>query len=204
MGGDYYHFFAYPNGRVAMVLGDVSGKGMPASLLMMGLQARLEMLIDEPEDLAVVMTRLNRLTAANCPDGRFITLFVCVLDAATGDLVYANAGHNPPIIVRRDGSIEKLTGGGPVLGILPEIEYQQYRANVGKGDVLAIYSDGITEAATPDDEEFETGHLAETLFAHKDASAQGLVTEVNLALARWTQGAPAADDITLIVARRPE
>ncbi|MCU1259948.1 MAG: serine phosphatase [Bryobacterales bacterium] len=204
VGGDYYHFFPYPNGRVAMVLGDVSGKGMPASLLMMGLQARVEMLIDEPEDLARVMTRLNRITQANCPDGRFITLFLCVLDATTGELVYANAGHNPPVIVRGDGSYDKLPGGGPVLGILPNIEYAQYSAHLEKGDVLAIYSDGITEATTPDDVEFEAEHLAATLHAHRAKPAETIVREVNAAVAEWTQGAPAADDITLIVARRLE
>jgi sigma-B regulation protein RsbU (phosphoserine phosphatase) len=189
---------------VAMVLGDVSGKGMPASLLMMGLQARLETLIDEPGDLGQVVTRLNRLTQANCPEGKFITLFLCVLDGATGELVYANAGHNPPIIVRNDGRYEALPGGGPVLGILRGLEYQQYSARLEKGDVLAIYSDGITEAATPEDVEFETEELARALSAHRNGPAQAMVTGVNSAVAEWTQGAPAADDITLIVARRLE
>lgn len=202
VGGDYFQFFPYENGRVAMVLGDVSGKGMPASLLMMGLQARLEMLIDEPDDLGRVVTRLNRLTQANCPAGKFITLFLCVLDGATGELVYANAGHNPPIIVRKDGSSEALAGGGPVLGILRNIEYEQYSARMEKGDVLAIYSDGITEAATPEDVEFETEELARALNAHRDGSAEAMVMGVNTAVAEWTKGAPAADDITLIVARR--
>jgi phosphoserine phosphatase RsbU/P len=204
VGGDYYQFFPYENGRVAMVLGDVSGKGMPASLLMMGLQARLETLIDEPGDLGQVVTRLNRLTQANCPEGKFITLFLCVLDGATGELVYANAGHNPPIIVRNDGRYEALPGGGPVLGILRGLEYQQYSARLEKGDVLAIYSDGITEAATPEDVEFETEELARALSAHRNGPAQAMVTGVNSAVAEWTQGAPAADDITLIVARRLE
>jgi sigma-B regulation protein RsbU (phosphoserine phosphatase) len=204
VGGDYYHFFPYENGRVAMVLGDVSGKGMPASLLMMGLQARVEMLIDEPGDLGRVVTRLNKMTQANCPEGKFITLFLCVLDGATGALVYANAGHNPPIIVRKDGSYEGLAGGGPVLGILKSIEYEQYSAHLEKGDVLAIYSDGITEAATPEDVEFETEELARALNAHRDGSARAMVMGVNAAVAEWTQGAPAADDITLIVARRLE
>ncbi len=202
VGGDYYHFFPYPNGRVAMVLGDVSGKGMPASLLMMGLQARVEILIDEPDDLAHMMTRLNRITQANCPDGRFITLFLCVLDSETGELKYANAGHNPPVIVRQDGSYLTLPGGGPVLGILSGIEYQQYSARLEKGEVLGIYSDGITEAVTPDDEEFETVNLAAALHAHRNDPAEEIVKHVNAAVAEWTRHAPAADDITLIVARR--
>jgi sigma-B regulation protein RsbU (phosphoserine phosphatase) len=202
VGGDYYHFFPYENGKVAMVLGDVSGKGMPASLLMMGLQARVEIMIDEPDDLGRVMTRLNRITQANCPEGKFITVFLCVLDGATGDLLYANAGHNPPIVVRPDGTFYALPGGGPVLGILRNIEYEQYSARLEPGDVLAIYSDGITEAATPEDEEFETDHLAAALHTHRAETAGEMVRGVNAAIADWTKGAPAADDITLIVARR--
>ena len=201
VGGDYYDFFAYPNGHVAMVLGDVSGKGMPASLLMMGLQARVQNLIDEPASLAQAMTRINRITSANCPTNRFISFFMCILDAATGALTYANAGHNPPIIVRTDGSHEVLEGGGPVLGILPSAEFQQYTAKLNKGDIFAIYSDGVTEAATPDDQEFEIENLAKTLAAHTSETALTMIEEVNKALTAWTGGAPPADDITLVVAR---
>jgi sigma-B regulation protein RsbU (phosphoserine phosphatase) len=201
VGGDYFDFFAYPSGRVAMVLGDVSGKGMPASLLMMGLQARVQSLIDEPESLGHVMTRINRITSANCPRNRFISFFMCVLDVASGVLTYANAGHNPPIIVRTDGSHELLEGGGPVLGILSSIEFQEYTAKMNKGDIFAIYSDGVTEAATPNDEEFEIENLVKTLCAHSTKSTRIMIEEVNKALTAWTEGAPPADDITLIVAR---
>ena len=203
VGGDYYDFFAYPSGRVAMVLGDVAGKGMPASLLMMPLQARVRILMDErePESLAQVMTRINRITSENCPSNRFITFFMCILDATTGSMTYANAGHHPPIIARTDGSRELLQDGGPALGILPSFEYQQYSAWMNKGDVFAIYSDGITEAATPGEEEFEIENLGKTLAAHSNESARTMIEEVNQALTAWTEGAPPADDITLIVAR---
>src|SRR4029077_18659424 len=149
VGGDYYDFFPYGESRIAMVLGDVSGKGMPASLLMMGLQARVQVLIDEPKSLAEVMTRLNRITSANCPANRFISLFFCILDGDTGELMFCNAGHNPPLIVRANGSYEQLKGGGPVLGIMPTIEYKEYRARMDEGDALVIYSDGVTEAINP-------------------------------------------------------
>ncbi len=96
VGGDYYDFFPYGSSRIAMVLGDVSGKGMPASLLMMGLQARVQVLLEEPKSLADVMTRLNRITSTNCPANRFISLFFCILDGDTGELTFCNAGHNPP------------------------------------------------------------------------------------------------------------
>src|SRR5947209_9705279 len=129
-----------------MALGDAWGKGMPASLLMMGLQARVQVLIEEPKSLADVMTRLNRITSANCPSNRFISLFFCILQGDTGDLTFCNAGHNPPLIIRSEGGYEQLKGGGPVLGILPFIEYQEYHAHLAPGDVLVIYSDGVTEA----------------------------------------------------------
>ncbi|HWE48438.1 MAG TPA: SpoIIE family protein phosphatase [Bryobacteraceae bacterium] len=202
VGGDYYDFFPYGSSRVAMVLGDVSGKGMPASLLMMGLQARVQVLIEEPKSLAEVMTKLNRITAANCPANRFITLFFCILDGDTGELIYCNAGHNPPVLVRADGTYELLSGGGPVIGILPHIDYQEFRARLSEGDALVIYSDGVTEAANPNDEELETEGLAEVVKKYRAAEAPTIVKEINKAVAVYTAGAPQADDITVIVARR--
>jgi phosphoserine phosphatase RsbU/P len=202
VGGDYYDFFAYPSGRVAMVLGDVSGKGMAASLMMMGLQARVQVLIDEPENLAATITRLNRITAANCPPARFITLFLCILDGKTGELTYTNAGHNAPIILRADGKYDSLTEGGPPLGILSDFAYHEYKTRLEPGDILAIYSDGVTEAVSPGDEEFDTGHLAESIHLRRDEPAADIISRVNEDIVQWTKGAPAADDVTLILARR--
>jgi sigma-B regulation protein RsbU (phosphoserine phosphatase) len=202
VGGDYYDFFPYGESRVALVLGDVSGKGMPASLLMMGLQARVEALIDEPKSLAAVTTRLNRLTAAKCPPNRFITFFMCILDGDTGELTYCNAGHNPPLLVRRSGAFELLKGGGPVLGILKSIEYKEFKNHVDEGDCLVIYSDGVTEAADPNSEEFETDRLGAAVAKNLNKPAATILAEVNRAVAEFTRGAPQSDDITLIVVRR--
>ncbi|HEY3825962.1 MAG TPA: SpoIIE family protein phosphatase [Bryobacteraceae bacterium] len=202
VGGDYYDFFPYGSSRIAMVLGDVSGKGMPASLLMMGLQARVQVLIEEPKSLADVMTRLNRITAANLPSNRFITLFFCILDGDTGEVTFCNAGHNPPVIVRADGSYEQLKGGGPVLGILPNIEYAEYHVQLNEGDALVIYSDGVTEASNPAGEEFEIEGLAEAVIGARSESAATIISSVNKAVVKYTAGAPPSDDVTLIVARR--
>jgi phosphoserine phosphatase RsbU/P len=202
VGGDYYDFFPYGSSRIAMVLGDVSGKGMPASLLMMGLQARVQVLIEEPKSLAEVMTRLNRITSANCPANRFISLFFCILDGDTGDLTFCNAGHNPPLIVRANGTYEQLKGGGPVLGILASIDYLEYHAKIDEGDLLVIYSDGVTEANNPAGDEFEIPGLAETVIRNRTASASEIIDRINKDLVTYTAGAPPADDITLIVARR--
>jgi sigma-B regulation protein RsbU (phosphoserine phosphatase) len=202
VGGDYFDFFKYPNGRVAMVLGDVSGKGMPASLIMMGLQARVQVLADEPPNLAAVMTRLNKITCQNCPSNRFITFFFCVLDPATGDLAYCNAGHNPPLVMGADGAVKYLEGGGPVLGILPIASYSEYHTRLEPGDLIAIYSDGVTEATNAKDEEFGDERFAEVLRQNRSRSAGEIVSAVNEALTAFEAGSPPADDITLVVARR--
>ena len=202
VGGDYFDFVQFSEERIALVLGDDSGKGMPASLLMMGLQARVQVLLDESKDLGATMTRINDITTANCPNNRFITFFASVVDGSTGKVSYACAGHNPPIIVRPGGRFQTLDGGGPVLGILPNIHFEEYHAQLEPGEALVIYSDGVTEAASPADEEFDIAKLAEAVAAHIDKPASQIITEVNQALLRWTQGAPAADDITVIIARR--
>jgi len=202
VGGDYYGFFPYPDGRAALALGDVSGKGMPAALMVMGLQARLEVLAEDPHDLAALVTRLNKITCANCPSNRFITFFISVLDPATGDLAFSNAGHNPPIVVRASGEIEMLEGGGPVLGILPIIEYPEQHAKLGKGDLLVIYSDGVTEATDLAENEYGEDRLISLLKERRTENAEALVKAVTESVNRFVAGAPQADDITLIVAKR--
>jgi phosphoserine phosphatase RsbU/P len=202
VGGDYFDFFPYANGRVAMVLGDVSGKGMPASLLMMSLQARVQVLIEEPEDLGVVMSRLNRLTATNCPSNRFITFFMCLLDGSTGELVYSNAGHNPPLLLRANGDSEWLEEGGCVLGILPMAKYEAARRQMDLGDVLVVFSDGVTDAMNPEGDEFGEARLAAVVQEHRMQSSGEMVQAVNRAIAEWASGSPLPDDLTLLVARR--
>jgi sigma-B regulation protein RsbU (phosphoserine phosphatase) len=106
------------------------------------------------------------------------------------------------VIVRAGGTHEVLPGGGPVLGVLSSIEYRQYSVNLEPGDVLVIYSDGVTEAVDPADVEFETDRLAEVVKEHIHKPASQIITAINQALVKWTKGAPAFDDVTLIVARR--
>jgi phosphoserine phosphatase RsbU/P len=168
----------------------------------MGLQARVQVLIEEPKSLAEVMTRLNRITSANCPPNRFISLFFCILDGDTGEITFCNAGHNPPVIVRANGSYEQLKGGGPVLGILPTTEYKEHQAKLEEGDGLIIYSDGVTEAINPAGAEFEIEGLAKAVIEVRSLAATDVIRHINEALVGYTAGAPQSDDITLIVARR--
>lgn len=202
VGGDYYDFFPFSDGRVAMALGDVSGKGMPASLMMMALQARVQVLAEDPGDLGAFMSRLNKATCAKCPSNRFITFFFCVLDTRTGELAFANAGHNPPILVRKSGQAELLEGGGPVLGILPIAPYREQHTRLEPGDMLVLYSDGVTEANNVNHDEYDEPRFIEVLTANRERPALEIVDAVTKSLAEFTAGAPQADDITLVVAKR--
>jgi sigma-B regulation protein RsbU (phosphoserine phosphatase) len=202
VGGDYYDFFTYDGAKVALALGDVSGKGMPASLMMMALHARVQVLAEDPSDMAHFMTRLNKSTCAKCPSNRFITFFFCVLDASTGDLAFANAGHNPPIIMRASGEAQMLEGGGPVLGILPTAIYREQHAHLEEGDMLVLYSDGVTEANNPSFDEFGEDRFIEVLRQYRNEPATSIVEAVTKALTDFAAEAPQADDITLVVAKR--
>jgi sigma-B regulation protein RsbU (phosphoserine phosphatase) len=201
VGGDYYDFVSYPDGRIGLVIADVAGKGMPAALLMAGLQAKVQALADTPGNTAEMVGRLNRGMAATCPSNRFVTLFFGVLDPRTGELAFCNAGHNPPFLVRPSGDIMALEGGGPVLGVLPAMRYEEQHSSMGPGDVLLLYSDGVTEACNPEGEEFED-RVKEILVARRDDSAAAIVQAVHEAVAAWTAGQPATDDITVVAARR--
>jgi serine phosphatase RsbU (regulator of sigma subunit) len=202
VGGDYYDFIPYPDGRLAMVLGDVAGKGMAAAMLMSNLQARVQLLTEAPPELAALITRLDRSLAANCPTNRFITLFMCVLDPATGAVTYCNAGHNPALVIRASGEVEALDAQGTVLGILPDLPYDEFPLQINPGDMVAIYSDGVTEATGEDGSEFGQERLAELLAARRGESAQEIVHSVTEAVASWCTSEVAEDDITLMVARR--
>ncbi len=201
VGGDYYDYLPYPDNRVGIVIGDVAGKGMPAALMMTSLQAKVQALAEAPGDPAVMVARLNRSLAATCPRNRFITFFLSIIDATTGEITFCNAGHNPPLLVRASGHIEKLEGGGPVLGILPAMTYQRQQCCMEPGDMVVLYSDGVTEAANPAGEEFEE-RLPELAVSVRDRSAAEVVRAVHEAVRDWIAGQPPADDVTVVVARR--
>jgi len=202
VGGDYYDFIRYPDDQLALVLGDVAGKGMAAAMLMSNLQARVQLLTEQPGELAPMISRLDRSISVNCPANRFITLFMCVIDPRDGKTRYCNAGHNPPILVRADESVESLTAAGTVLGMLPQLGYEEHHATLAVGDLIAIYSDGVTEAADPQGEEFGEARLSALLIGLRDKPAATIIEAVMEAVAEWSPGATSADDITVVVARR--
>jgi sigma-B regulation protein RsbU (phosphoserine phosphatase) len=202
VGGDYFDYIRFEDGRVCVLVGDVAGKGMPAALLMSSLQARVHVVFEEPDNIAQKMMRLNKAICSNCPDNRFITFFLSVVDPQTGELVYSNAGHNPPVVVRAAGGFKTLSGGGVILGILPMATYQEFSAKLEHGDILILFSDGVTEAADPQDQEFGEERLAELVASLRDRPAREIVEQIHQAVMAFTEGAPAADDITVVVVRR--
>jgi len=154
VGGDYFDAIRLGDARAAIAIGDVSGKGMAAALLMSNLQAIVRAFA--PAGLAPneLCAKANQLIAANVAPGKYITFFYAVIDTVHMRLDYCNAGHNPPILRRRDGTIESLREGGPVLGVLPAAAYAAGSVELGSGDCLVLYTDGISEAFNADDEEF--------------------------------------------------
>ncbi len=203
VGGDYYDFLVYPDGRVGVLVGDVAGKGMPAALLMSSLQARVQVLFDDPTNLAALVTRLNRIITSNCPSNRFITFFIGILDPKTGELTYVNAGHNPPLVAHADGSVEKLDGTGLILGILSVATYAQKTCTMAPGDALLLFSDGVSEPVRPDsDEEFGEDRLAQNFAKLRNDNAQSIIDALNLQVREFTGGLPLPDDLTLVVAKR--
>ncbi|MBV8819527.1 MAG: SpoIIE family protein phosphatase [Acidobacteriaceae bacterium] len=203
VGGDYYDFLTYEDGRVAILVADVAGKGMPAAMLMSSLQARVQVLFDEPTNLAAVVTRLNKIIHTNCPSNRFITFFAGVFDGRTGDLTYCNAGHNPPLVLRSGGKVEELKSTGMILGILPAAKYGQNVCHLEPGDVIGFFSDGVTEACCPDSEaEFGEERLARILAEFHNCPAQMICDKVQQRLTEWMGPVPPADDVTLVIAKR--
>jgi serine phosphatase RsbU (regulator of sigma subunit) len=202
IGGDYYDFIQKDDGRLVIALGDVSGKGTAAALLMSSLHAAIHAQTGSHDTLVETISAVNRYLADNIPSNRFVTLFYAELDPDSGAFSFLNAGHNPPLIVHAAGTVEQLASGGLPLGIKADAEYREGRTTLQHGDVLVIYSDGVTEAASPNGEEFGPTRLYEVVSRNVEASAAGIRDRIESALTKFSQGTQAADDITLVIVKR--
>ena len=202
IGGDYYDFIERGDGRLVIALGDVSGKGTAAALLMSSLHAAIHAQSASHDSLVATISAVNRYLADNIPANRFVTLFYAELDPESGSLSFLNAGHNPPLIVHAAGTVEQLASGGLPLGIKPDAEYREGRTQLQPGDVLVIYSDGVTEAVSPTGEEFGPTRLYEVVSRNVEASAAGIRDRIESSLTKFAQGTSAADDITLVIVKR--
>jgi len=202
IGGDYYDFIERENGSLIVALGDVSGKGTAAALLMSSLHAAVHAQAHTHTSLTNTISAVNRYLADNIPANRFVTLFYAELEPKSGGLAFLNAGHNPPMIVYAAGTMEQLASGGLPLGILSDADFREGRTMLHPGDVLVVYSDGVSEAVNPNGEEFGPTRLYEVVSRNLEESAAGIRDRIEAALTKFCQGTPAADDITLVIVKR--
>jgi sigma-B regulation protein RsbU (phosphoserine phosphatase) len=203
VGGDFYDILPLHDGRVVVTVGDVAGKGSPAALLMALLLAILRTLVDERLEPADLVARLNVQVSRHAPGTRFITLLYAVYDPVSGGLTYVNAGHMPPLLMRNDGSTERLTDGGIALGMFDHSTYTTGRVTIEPDELLAIYSDGITEAENPNGVPFDDGGLESILRAHRhDDSLPAVGAAVVHAVEQHTAEKRFADDLTILLLRR--
>lgn len=204
IGGDYYDFINRHDGKMLIALGDVSGKGTAAALLMSSVHAAIHAQVAAKHSLLDTVTSVNQYLAENTPTNRFVTLFIAELDPETGKIGYINAGHNPPLIGRNDGTVEQLGSGGFPLGIMPAAEYELGETYLKGDEALIIYSDGVTEAADLSGEEFGMERLTDVITKNLDRSASGMRDKIESSLSNFIQTAPAGDDITMVIVKKTQ
>jgi len=198
VGGDYYSVVRIDDRRTALCIADVAGKGMPAALLMSSLQAALQPLISQNLPPGELCHRLNRILCDLTPVGKFISFFYGVLDSATNRLTYCNAGHNPPLLLRADGTSTELQAEGAVLGQFPNWLYQQSERQLERGDRLLLFTDGLVEACNHDEEFFSEHTLVRIAQEHSRSSADELL-ELLMHAASQHCGEHFQDDASMIV-----
>ena len=206
VGGDFYDILPQPDGTVLVALGDVAGKASPAALLMALLLAILRTLVDERLPLPDLVRRLNLQVTRHAPPSRFITLFLASFDPRTGRLEFVNAGQTPPLLRRQNGSIERLMSGGVALGMFEGSTYSSGELHMAPGDALLLYSDGLTEAESPDGQPFDEAGLERTLAlyagAYQKSAAAELGKAVFDAVERHRRDQRLQDDLTVLVLSR--
>ena len=202
VGGDFYDILPLEDGRLVVTVGDVAGKGSPAALLMALLLAMMRTLVDEKLEPAELVTRLNVQVSRHAPGSRFITLFYAVYDPATGMLTYVNAGHTQPLLMRNSGAVERLTEGGIALGMFEHSRYQTGSTSIQPNELIAIYSDGITEAEDPSGRPFDEAGLESVLKSNRALEISEVGKSVVRAIERYTADTRLADDLTILLLRR--
>lgn len=200
VGGDYYDIIKLDENRFIIAIGDVSGKGTPASLLMANLQATIRALVPFGYPLTELTKRVNDLMCDNTSSGRFVTFFWGLLDAKVRTLRYVNAGHNPPFVFRTDGTVERLDRGGIILGVIRTIApYQDGEVAFNPGDVLVLFTDGVSEAMNDQSEEFGEPRLEQLAKENLGESPQTVLSRIVEAVQGHSRNLPQSDDITLLL-----
>ena len=188
--------------RLGLAIADVSGKGIPAALLMAGFRMSLLAEIRNEFAIRAVMRKVNQLLHESTERDRFVTAFYGVLDWRNGVLIFSNAGHNPPLLLRADGTGEGLSEGGVALGVLEDTQYEERPVALADGDVLVMYTDGVSEAEDEHGEQFGPERIARAVRAHREHTARELTQDIVAAVLDWAGEKGPGDDLTLIVIRK--
>ena len=201
LGGDFYDFVPLPHNRLALAVGDASGKGLAAALMISNVQSSLRTAAAfAGNDGAAVLGAVNRQVYASSLADRYATLFYGVFDGATRTLQYVNAGHNPPVVIRRDRSIAWLETGGPPVGVFPDRIYEEGAVQLKPGDLVLAYTDGVTEAVNPAGEEWGVEGLLRATAECDAHSADDIVHAIFISMDEYSRGSQ-SDDATIVALR---
>ena len=203
VGGDYYDFIPLADGKFALVIADVSGKGVPAALLVSTLHASLHAYIDGISNLASLVGKLNNVVHSNTEAERYITMFIAVLDPQAGTILYVNAGHCFPFVLRsKQASMTSLPATGLPVGMFEGVEFEQVTHKLEPGDFLVLYTDGVTEAMNKSFEEYGEMRFQQAMVARSDQSAGGFLGGIVADVEKFVAGEPQSDDVTMVVLKR--
>ena len=204
VGGDYYDLLPLSRGRLGFVVADVSGKGIPAALLVSTVHAAVHLQIDEAKTVVDLVERIDRHLRRYAATRKFLTLFFGLLEPDTGQLTYVSAGHNPALVARRSGATVRLNSTGVPVGMFPDASWRQETLTLFTGDLLCVYTDGLTEAVNVQEEEFGMERLSALIGAGRDMPLKGLCDRVLADVADFAVDMPQYDDQTLLLLRRKE
>lgn len=204
VGGDYFDVIRIDDHRIGLAIADVSGKGVPASLLMSNLQASLHSQVAAGAEITKMTGNLNNFLQAHTSYDKFITFFYAELDTASKSLTYVNAGHNPPYLYHSDGTFRTLDKGGLILGMMANMPYESETVSLQKGDLVVLFTDGVTEAKSKNDSDFEEWRLEKLLQEIVSDSVDEIIERIISAVQEFSAGVPQADDITVLALRVTE
>ncbi len=203
VGGDFYDIFKLGKGRLGLVIADVSDKGLPAALYMTVTRTLIRAYMHGTDSPGRVLERVNSLLLSEAQNGMFVTAVYAVLSLETGQMTYANAGHNRPLLLRSEtGEVEALPKGGIALGVMDDVHYQEHSVAIAPCDTLLFYTDGLTEAFSIHGEAFGEERIRQTLSAARCSSVKELLEDTDRAILEFRQGAAPSDDLTLLAVRR--
>ncbi len=202
VGGDYYDFIPIGSDRLGITIADVSGKGVGASLLMASLRASLHAEVHTLYDMEKMAAKLNDFVHRSSAINSFITFFFCELNRKTAEMRFVNAGHNPPMVIDRKGNFRRLESSGLCLGMFPDAEYKAQCIKLAPGDISVLFTDGITESRSKENEEFQEDKLIKFLKKHAKISARELMDKIYAEVDTFTSGVEQMDDMTLVVIKR--